>query len=156
MCDLMGIAWDPDDCDADEAREYKGSTPGEIALQHAEWMHRQGDPQKDYNIRVRITKEGISREWYVHVDVEFEASFHAREEVRTDTVHYSHEAYQPDVHLRCGRWTTPTRSPYATLPELVYQTAEGDLYTFVRVELVTCEECKQALGVTTAKSGAQP
>jgi hypothetical protein len=56
------LAWCPDDCDADEAREYVGITPGDAAEQHAEWMHRQGDPQEKYNIRVRKPKEGIVRE----------------------------------------------------------------------------------------------
>lgn len=59
-----------------------------------------------------------------------------------NTVHYSYEAFQPDVHLRCGRWTTPAWSPRAGLPDLVYQCDEGDLYTFERMDLVNCEECK--------------
>jgi hypothetical protein len=53
---LKCIAWCPADCDAGEAREYAGSTPGEIAEQHAEWMHRQGDPQESYLIHVRAAK----------------------------------------------------------------------------------------------------
>lgn len=74
---LRCIAWCPDDCDADEAREYVGSTPGEIAEQHAEWMHTQGDPQESYDIHVRATKGDVVREWSVCVDVEMIVSFHA-------------------------------------------------------------------------------
>lgn len=62
-----------------------------------------------------------------------------------DTVHYSHEAYQPDVHLLCGRWTTPAWTKRTGLPDRVYQTNEGDLYTFARDDLVTCEDCKVQL-----------
>lgn len=74
---LKCIAWDPNDCDADEAREYTGSTPGEIAMQHAEWMHEQGDPQEKYNIRVRTIKESIVREWDVYVYGENSVTFHS-------------------------------------------------------------------------------
>ncbi len=74
---LKCIAWCPDDCDANEAREYVGSTAGEIAEQHAEWLHGQGDPQESYDVRVRATKGDVVREWDVSVDVEVEVSFHA-------------------------------------------------------------------------------
>lgn len=77
IAELKCIAWCPDDCDADEAREYVGSTPGEIAEQHAEWMHSQGDPQESYDIHVRATKGDVVREWSVCVDVEMIVSFHA-------------------------------------------------------------------------------
>jgi hypothetical protein len=153
---LKYVAWDPNDCDSDDAREYTGSTPGEIATQHAEWMHGQGDPQREYDIRVRATAEGIVHEWEVCVTVKIEMSFHAAtaRPMNPDTVHYAHEAYQPNVHLRCGRWTTPAWSPRAELPDLVYQTDEGDLYTFERVELVTCETCRGAMVKTVADPGA--
>lgn len=75
--DLKYVAWDSNDCGSDEAREYTGRTPGEIATQHAEWMHRQGDPQKEYAVRVRATKGSIVREWEVCVHAEIEVSFHA-------------------------------------------------------------------------------
>jgi hypothetical protein len=212
---LASLAWCPDDCDLDEDRKYVGAAPGDVAAQHAEWMHRQGDPQEKYNSRVRASHEGIVHDWdvcvYVEIGVSFHASRHAYPDstqsksrssgepfgiprdrrsaksaqgrqpdkhasrvfpvkpsvstgtvqseritgVSADTVHYSHEAYQPDVHLRCGRWTTPSWRPRAGLPDLVYQTDEGDLYTFERVELVTCEECRSAMAVTAAEPGAQ-
>lgn len=74
--ELTCIAWCPDYRDA-EAREYTGQTPGDIAEQHAEWMHEQGDSQESYEVRVRATKGNVVREWDVKVDVEIEVSFSA-------------------------------------------------------------------------------
>lgn len=74
---LKCVAWDPSDCGVEGAREYSGRTVREIAEQHAEWMYRRGDPQEEYNIRVRVTKDGNVREWDVAVDVEMEVSFYA-------------------------------------------------------------------------------
>lgn len=60
--------------------------------------------------------------------------------------HYSDWAQQPDVRLACGQMTTPAWSPTrADLPTGVYETDEGDLYTFERTDLVTCESCKEWL-----------
>jgi hypothetical protein len=68
--DLKRIAWDLTNCNADEAREYTGSTPDEIDMQRAEWLREQGDAQEEYNIRVRATKEDSAREWDVCVYLE--------------------------------------------------------------------------------------
>jgi hypothetical protein len=70
-------AWDSDDTDADEAREYTDSSPREVAAQHAEWLYRQGDPQEEYSIRVRALGDGNSQEWDVHVNVERDVWFNA-------------------------------------------------------------------------------
>jgi hypothetical protein len=74
---LKLTAWCPDECDEGGSRAYDGITLGEIAEQHAEWMHGQGDPQEKYNIRVRATRGDQVREWDVTVDVDVEVSFRA-------------------------------------------------------------------------------
>lgn len=63
----------------------------------------------------------------------------------SDEVHYSNWAQQPDVLLACGPWTTPSWTPRAGLPSLVYEDDEGRLYTFSRVDLVTCPDCQRSL-----------
>ena len=75
---LRCIAWCPDDCDESAAREYVGSTPREIAEQHAEHVYyEQGTRRECYEVRVRATKGDRVREWDVTVDVEVEVSFSA-------------------------------------------------------------------------------
>jgi len=75
--ELKCIAWCPDDCDVDEAREYVGQDPRDVAKQHAIWMHGQSDPQESYEIRVRATNGNLVHEWDVSVDAEVEISFYA-------------------------------------------------------------------------------
>lgn len=75
---LRCIAWCPDDGDETTAREYVGSTPKEIAEQHAEYVwYEQGTQREHYDIRVRATKGDHVREWDVTVDVEIQVSFDA-------------------------------------------------------------------------------
>jgi hypothetical protein len=84
--------------------------------------------------------------------------------VDPNTVHYSEWAQQPDIRLACGRMTTPAWIQRDRLPERVYQTDDGDLYTFERKELVTCTACLATLderdavdaAVTKATAGYDP
>lgn len=75
---LKCIAWCPDDGDEGTAREYVGSTPGDVAEQHAEHVYyEQGTQCECYEVRVRATKGGRVIEWDVTVNVEVEVSFDA-------------------------------------------------------------------------------
>ncbi len=58
-------------------------------------------------------------------------------------VHYSDWAQQPDVHLACGVWTTPTWSPRRVcLPNGIYEGDDDVLYAFEGSHrLVSCPEC---------------
>jgi len=70
------IAWCPEDGDESTAREYVGTTPGEVAEQHAELVYyEQGTQRECYEVRVRATKADLVREWDVVVDVQIEVSF---------------------------------------------------------------------------------
>lgn len=76
--DLKCIAWCPDDGDDSIAREYTGSTPKEIAEQHAEYVwYEMGTQREHYEVRVRATKGDVVREWDVAVDVDIQVSFDA-------------------------------------------------------------------------------
>lgn len=69
------LAWCPNDCDEDEASEYVGGTPREVAEQHVESIHESGDSQESYEVRVRAADGDIVREWDVTVNVEYEIAF---------------------------------------------------------------------------------
>lgn len=72
------IAWCPDDTDESGAREYTSGVPGDVAEQHAEFLHAKGgDPCESYEVRVRFTDDREVREWDICVDVDVVVSFHA-------------------------------------------------------------------------------
>lgn len=60
-------------------------------------------------------------------------------------VHNSDWTNQPDVHLLCGRWTTPAWSQRDGLPQYVYEEDGGELYTFEREDLITYPDCLQLM-----------
>jgi hypothetical protein len=68
------IAWCPDDTDEDGAREYSGTTPEEIAEQHAAFMRDPCDPCSGYTVRVRATNSETVHAWDILVNVEVESS----------------------------------------------------------------------------------
>lgn len=74
---LKCIAWCPDIEDESNAREYIGSSPGEVAEQHAEHVYYEGTQREWFEVRVRATKDDRVREWDVTVTVEVEVSFAA-------------------------------------------------------------------------------
>jgi len=75
---LKCIAWCPDDGDESTAREYIGTTPGEVAEQHAAHVYYEHGTQRDwYEVRVRAAKGDRVREWDVTVNVDVDVSFSA-------------------------------------------------------------------------------
>lgn len=84
---LKCVAWCPGV--NDDAREYGGSDPRgvlasvlslqtvkEIAEQHAEYLYYEHHALCDpYEVRVRVTRGSLTREWDVTVDVEVLTSF---------------------------------------------------------------------------------